>query len=101
MLYSFSITVTSVTPVTSVETVEVKRDENRRRANGVRVFAGDLSGHNGAAADKDAGGDWPYENPKLSAVGFGYLNENAFASRLDRAINRRNGARLIEGHAVE
>jgi hypothetical protein len=26
----------------------------------------------------------PYENPKLSAVGVGYLTNNTFAERLDR-----------------
>jgi hypothetical protein len=43
----------------------------------------------------------PFEQPKLSTVGIGYLNEQDFASRLDRAIDRSNGAKLIEGRAIE
>jgi hypothetical protein len=43
----------------------------------------------------------PFYMPKLSAIGVGYLNEQDFASRLDRAIDRSNGAKLIEGKAVE
>jgi hypothetical protein len=42
----------------------------------------------------------PFENPKLSAVGVGYLENNTFAERLDRAIDRRERAKLIEGHAI-
>jgi hypothetical protein len=42
----------------------------------------------------------PFENPKLSAVGLGYLTDNDFASRLDRAIDRSNGAKLIEGRVI-
>jgi hypothetical protein len=43
----------------------------------------------------------PYETPKLSSIGIGYLNANDFASRLDRAIDRSERARLIEGSATE
>ena len=43
----------------------------------------------------------PFHMPKLSAVGVGYLTNNTFAERLDRAIDRSARARLIEGHAVE
>ena len=42
----------------------------------------------------------PYEQPKLSAVALGYLNANDFASRLDRAIDRSDRAKIIEGCAI-
>jgi hypothetical protein len=42
----------------------------------------------------------PYENSKLSAISVGYLNASHFASRLDRAIDRSERAKLIEGHAI-
>jgi hypothetical protein len=42
----------------------------------------------------------PFENPKLSAVGF-MREAETFASRLERAIERSNGARMIEARAVE
>jgi hypothetical protein len=42
-----------------------------------------------------------FENPKLSAVGVGYINNDSFASRLDRAIIRSEAAKLIEGCATE
>jgi hypothetical protein len=41
-----------------------------------------------------------FENPKLSAVGVGYINNDSFAQRLDRAILRSEAAKLIEGHAI-
>jgi hypothetical protein len=44
----------------------------------------------------------PYENPKLSAVAIASMNERDFASRLERAIARSDGARvpkLIEARA--
>ena len=42
----------------------------------------------------------PFIAPKLSAVG--YVREaDTFATRLDRAIQRSNGVRLIEAQAVE
>ena len=40
-----------------------------------------------------------YENPKLSAVQVGFVNAEDFASRLERALNRSERARLIEGRA--
>ena len=43
----------------------------------------------------------PFYMPKLSAVGMGFLNANDFASRLERAVNRSERARLIESRAVE
>jgi hypothetical protein len=45
----------------------------------------------------------PFHAPKLSAVGVGYLNDNTFAQRLDRAIDRSDRARprLIEARATE
>ena len=44
----------------------------------------------------------PYEHPKLSAVGVGYINNDTFASRLDRAIERSERALLIiEARAVQ
>ena len=42
----------------------------------------------------------PYEQPKRSAVAVGYLTANDFASRLDRAIDRSDRAKLIEARAV-
>jgi hypothetical protein len=42
----------------------------------------------------------PFVAPKLSAVG--YMREaDMFATRLERAIERSNGAKLIEARAVE
>jgi hypothetical protein len=43
----------------------------------------------------------PFYMPKLSAVGVGYLQNNTFAERLDRAIDRSNRVMLIEAQAVE
>src|SRR6516162_5216136 len=42
----------------------------------------------------------PFHMPRLSAVGVGYLNDNTFAQRLDRAIDRSERAKVIEGHAI-
>jgi hypothetical protein len=42
----------------------------------------------------------PYETPKLTAVAVGYIDNNTFAERLDRAIDRSE-AKLIEARAVE
>lgn len=42
----------------------------------------------------------PFESPKLTAVGIGVLDSQAFADRLERALQRSNGARLIEGRVV-
>jgi hypothetical protein len=36
----------------------------------------------------------PFHAPKLSAVAHGALNSQDFASKLDRAIERSNGAKL-------
>jgi hypothetical protein len=41
-----------------------------------------------------------FENAKLSAIGVGYLTAEDFASRLDRAIERTNGTKLIEARAI-
>jgi hypothetical protein len=38
----------------------------------------------------------PYENPRLSAVALGRLTGEDFASRLDRAVEASNRAKLIE-----
>src|SRR5262245_3919067 len=43
----------------------------------------------------------PYENPKLSAVAVGYMTGEDFASQLDRAIERSNGAKFIEARVIE
>ena len=43
----------------------------------------------------------PFENPKLSAVGVGFLENDTFAERLDRAIEASSRARLIEGRVIE
>jgi hypothetical protein len=42
----------------------------------------------------------PFYMPKLSAVGVGYLSNDTFAERLDRAIARSDRAKLIEAHAI-
>jgi hypothetical protein len=42
----------------------------------------------------------PFYMPKLSSVGVGLLNANDFAARLERAVNRSERAKLIEGHAI-
>jgi hypothetical protein len=41
----------------------------------------------------------PFEVPKFSAVGVGYMTSDTFAERLDRAIARSDRAKLIEGRA--
>ena len=43
----------------------------------------------------------PYENPKPSAVAVGHLTAEDFYSRLDRAVERSERARLIEAKAIE
>jgi hypothetical protein len=43
----------------------------------------------------------PFEEPKLSSVAVGHLNAEDFYSRLDRAVERSERARLIEGRAVQ
>src|SRR5215469_14848007 len=43
----------------------------------------------------------PFYLPKLSAVGVGYLTDNTFAQRLDRAIDASNRAKVIEGRVIE
>ena len=43
----------------------------------------------------------PFETPKLSAVGVGYLQNDTFAQRLDRAIEASDKAKLIEGRVIE
>jgi hypothetical protein len=43
----------------------------------------------------------PYYAPKLSAVGVGYLTNNTFAERLDRAIAASDRAKPIEGRVIE
>ena len=42
----------------------------------------------------------PYYSPKLTAVAVGHLNAQDFYSRLDRAVERSERAKLIEGHAT-
>ena len=42
----------------------------------------------------------PYENPKLSAVAVGHLTGEDFYKRLERALERSDRAKLIEGHAL-
>ena len=43
----------------------------------------------------------PYEQPKLSAMAITSMTGNDFARALDRAIDRSNQARVIEGRAIE
>jgi hypothetical protein len=42
----------------------------------------------------------PYLRPKLTAVAVGHLTGEDFCARLERAINRSERAKLIEGHAI-
>jgi hypothetical protein len=42
----------------------------------------------------------PFYMPKLSSVAMGFLTANDFASRLERAVERSDRARLIEGRAI-
>jgi hypothetical protein len=42
----------------------------------------------------------PYENPRLSAVAVGYMTNDTFAEKLDRAI-ARSAPKLIEGRAEQ
>jgi hypothetical protein len=41
----------------------------------------------------------PYLRPKLTAIAYGALTAEDFYSRLERAINRSERAKLIEGRA--
>jgi hypothetical protein len=43
----------------------------------------------------------PFETPRVSAVAVGFLHGNDFASRLDRAVEASNRAKLIEGRVIE
>jgi hypothetical protein len=43
----------------------------------------------------------PFHLPKLSAVAVGRLTGEDFASRLDRAVEASNRAKLIEGRVIE
>jgi len=43
----------------------------------------------------------PFYMAKLSAVSVGYMHGHDFASRLDRAVERSDRARLIEGTATQ
>jgi hypothetical protein len=38
----------------------------------------------------------PYEHPKLTAIAVGHLTAQDFATRLDRALERSDRAKLIE-----
>jgi hypothetical protein len=42
----------------------------------------------------------PYYSPKLTAVAVGHLTGEDFYNRLERAINRSERARLIEGRVI-
>jgi len=43
----------------------------------------------------------PFYMPKLSSVAMGFLTANDFASRLERAVERSEKAKLIEARAIE
>jgi len=43
----------------------------------------------------------PFETPKLTAVAVGQLHGEDFYARLERALQRSNGARLIEGRVID
>jgi len=42
----------------------------------------------------------PFETPRITAVAVGWATGNDFASRLDRAVEASNRAKLIEGHVI-
>jgi hypothetical protein len=42
-----------------------------------------------------------FENRKLSSIGVGYLTNDTFAERLERAIDRSDRAKVIEARAIE
>ena len=42
----------------------------------------------------------PYYSPKLTAIAVGTLTSQDFYSRLERAIDRSERAKLIEAHAI-
>jgi hypothetical protein len=42
----------------------------------------------------------PFETPRVSAVTVGYIQGNDFASRLERAIEAAEKAKLIEGRVL-
>ena len=43
----------------------------------------------------------PFHLPKLSAVAVGRLTGEDFATRLDRAVEASNRAKLIEGRVID
>jgi hypothetical protein len=43
----------------------------------------------------------PFHLPKLSAIAVGRLTGEDFASRLDRAVDASNRAKLIEGRVID
>jgi hypothetical protein len=43
----------------------------------------------------------PYEHPKLTAVALGRFTGEDFATRLERAVEASNRAKLIEGRVIE
>jgi hypothetical protein len=43
----------------------------------------------------------PYYSPKLTAVAVGHLTGQDFYARLDRAVERSERARLIDGRVIE
>jgi hypothetical protein len=43
----------------------------------------------------------PYYSPKLTAVAVGHLTGEDFYNRLERAVNRSERTRLIDGRVVE
>jgi hypothetical protein len=43
----------------------------------------------------------PFEAPKLTAVALSSMTAEDFASRLERALQRSTGARLIEGRVID
>ena len=43
----------------------------------------------------------PYEHPKFTAIAVGRLTGEDFASRLDRAVEASNRAKLIEARVID
>jgi len=43
----------------------------------------------------------PFETPRITAVAVGWATGNDFATRLDRAVDDSNRAKLIEGRVID
>ena len=94
---------TTVTPVTSVTTLKVKEMKKEEEQTALellqRVYRDPmvaLPTRMRAAIEA-----MPFETLRISAVAVGYYTGNDFATRLDRAIEASNRAKLIEGRVID